>query len=1308
MKQTLAIARKELSATFGSPMALLFIGAFLVVTLFAFFWVEAFFARNIADVRPLFHWMPVLILFLVAALTMRQWSEEQRAGTLEVLLTLPVRRAHLVLGKFLAVMALVALALGLTLFLPITVSILGDLDWGPVVGGYVAALLMASAYAAIGLFVSSRTDNQIVSLIATVFVGGIFYLLGTTGVTGLVGDAIGEILRAMGTGSRFESIERGVIDLRDLVYYLSQTVIFLALNVASLDAKRWSRGAQTAAYRRQVVLTVVLVVANLVLLNVWLFPLGSLRADLTADQEYSLSPVTVDLVRNLQEPLLVRGYFSEKTHPLLAPLVPGIRDMLREYEIASGGRIQVEVVDPREDEELEVEANQVYGIRPSPFRMADRYESSVINSYFDILVRYGDQHVTLGFGDLIEVEPRAGGDLDVRLRNLEYDLTRAIKKVVYGFQSLDAVFDSIEEPIHLTALITPNTLPAGLEEVPGIVDKVAYELRAESGGKFTYEIVDPDAEGSPITRDVLVNSWGLYPIGLSLFAPESSSYYLHLVLQIGDEAQLLYPSGDLTEAEIRTELESALKRAAPGFLKTVGVWLPDLQPVQGTFGGMVPPISSWNMLLEQLRQTYTVKQVDLTSGRVPGDVDVLLVIAPQAMGDEERFAIDQYLMRGGSVLAVAGNYVLPAEQFPGGLSVEQTVDGLQEMLASYGVDIGAAMVLDPQNQPLPLQVERTVGGMRVIEVQELSYPYFVDVRDDGMAEESPIVSNLPAVTMHWASPLTLDEGKNEGREVTVLLESTEDSWLRSATDVQPDPDLYPLHGFPLEGDQQAWPLAVAIRGSFDSYFKDRASPFEAGQGVTETIDAPLGTVEVSPESARLVVIGCNEFIDDPILDMSRSLSADRYLHNLTFVQNAVDWSVEDEDLLTIRSGGTYARLLKPLEKGQQSLWEGLNYGVALLALVAIGGVWYLRRRSEEPMGLDVTGLESEREEPSGTEPPTSDLEPRTSKLEPRTLTILLAGLLVVQLVVAAVVLWPRPAVSGEGEALFAGLEASRVVGLTISDSGGETVELARRDGAWVLPAASDYPVLEDRVPPLLDKIVALDTDRMVTQTRGSHSRLKVAEDEFERLVELTLDDSTRIRLYIGSSPSFGATHVRADGQDEVYLTSELTAQDAGVEPTLWVERTYFSVPRDEVVALTLENANGRFRFIKSGEAWAMEGLAPDETLSDAAVQTLLSRATSVAMTRPLGKEEQDAYGMEEPAAVAVLESHSDEAGDMTYTLSVGAQDPEDNSFVVLSSESPYYVRVAEFSVQDLVEKARDDFLELPPTPTPEAEPTPTG
>jgi len=664
MKQALSITRKELNGYFGSPMALIFLGTFLAATLFSFFWVDTFFARGIADVRPLFRWMPVLMIFLVASLTMRQWSEEQRSGTLEILLTLPVSPIQLVVGKFLAVVALVSTALALTLFLPITVDILGNLDWGPVIGGYLASILLAAGYAAIGLTISSRTDNQIVALISTVLLCGLFYLVGSDGVTGFVGGTPAEILRSIGAGSRFESIERGVIDLRDLIYYLSLSLFFLTLNVASLDQKRWGTGEGTLAYRRSVALTAALIGLNLIALNTWLFPIRGLRLDLTAQREYSLSQPTRDLLDNLQEPLLIRGYFSERTHPLLAPLIPHISDLLQEYEIAAGGLVELEIIDPTQEPEKEAEANQTYNIRPIPFQVADRYEASVINSYFDILIRYGDQHVVINFQDLIEVQATRDGQLDVRLRNLEYDLTRSIKKVLYGFQSVDAVLATMNEPVRLTVFITPDTLPEWLVEAPETITKVAGDIQADSNGKFTFDMVNPDAPESFVNRQSLYEQYGLQPIAVSLFSDQS--YYLHMILQIGDQAQLLYPTGTLNEADVRMTIESALKRASTGFLKVVGLWTPPSQPTQDMFGQTQAPLSGWQTITEQLRQEYELRQLDLTQ-EVPADVDVLVVIAPQGLGDQERFNIDQYLMRGGAVVVAAGNYAISLDQYSGAL-----------------------------------------------------------------------------------------------------------------------------------------------------------------------------------------------------------------------------------------------------------------------------------------------------------------------------------------------------------------------------------------------------------------------------------------------------------------------------------------------------------------------------------------------------------------------------------------------------------------------------------------------------------------
>jgi ABC-2 type transport system permease protein len=939
-------------------MALIFIGAFLAVTLFVFFWGEAFFARGVADVRPLFSGMPVLLIFLIAALTMRQWSEEQRSGTMEMLLTMPVRSVKLVLGKFLAVMTLVAVALLLTLPLPITVSNLGNLDWGPVLGGYLAALLLAAAYAAIGLFVSALTDNQIVALIATILLGGSFYMIGSTSLTDLAGGAA-EILRAIGTGSRFDSIERGVIDLRDLIYYLSLAGIFLMLNAVALDRKRWSKGERTAAYRRGVRWTSILLAANLIFVNVWLYPLFGLRIDLTQQGQFSLSQPTKTLLSNLQEPLYIRAYLSEKTHPLLAPLIPEIRDMLKEYQIAANGKLTADVVDPISDPAIEAEANQTYGIRSTPLQITDKSGASLVNAYFDIVIRYGDQTATLNFRDLIEVTQNANSAPDVHLRNLEYDLTRSIKKVIYGFQSIDSVLSAMKEPVKLQIVVTPNSLPDDLKTTVTTMANVAGKIQATANGKFTYEIVNPDDPKSAITRQTLVNTYKLQPIPVSFFSDQT--YYLDILLTVDGKTQVLSVASDYSEASVKTAIESGLKRGSSGFLKVVGLWTPPPSPA-AQFGQQ--DISSWRLLQQQLGQNYTVMPMDLTTGQVPTNVDVLVVVAPQNMSDKERYAIDQYLMRGGAVIVAAGNFIIAPDQL-GGLGIQPTQSGLQDMLSFYGVQVDSKIVMDPQNEPFPVQVSRVVGGLPVREIQAVNFPFFADVRPAQMDRTSPIVSQLPFVTMNFVSPITLDPTKNANRTAITLLSSSARAWLRTSLDIQPNPQLYPDTNYLVEGTRQAYPLAISIQGSFDSFFKDKPSPFQADQQTPAASANPSGTpeppaapptfssIDQSPDTARLVVIGSAEFVDDTVLQISQNLTQDRYLANLQLMQNAVDWAVEDLDLLSIRSRGTLTHVLKQMDQNEQSTWEVANYVLTLLALAGLGLVWYYRRRNEEPMQLTM-------------------------------------------------------------------------------------------------------------------------------------------------------------------------------------------------------------------------------------------------------------------------------------------------------------------------------------------------------------------
>lgn len=938
MKQILALTRKELYGYFGSLLATIFLGAFLAAVLFVFFTIEGFFARGIADVRPMFQWMPVLLIFLLAALTMRQWSEEQRSGTLEVLLTLPVHPVKLVLGKFLAVMAMIVVALALTLPLPLMAAIIGNLDWGPVAGGYLAALLMACAYAAIGLYVSSKTDNSIVSLIVTVLLGGVFYLVGTSGVTNLFGGSVKEILWSLGTGSRFESIERGVIDLRDLMYYLSICALFLLFNVLSLDAKRQSR--QQKGYRRNALRTASLLTLNLVLLNVWLHPLQGLRLDLTAQKEYTISAASRGIISNLGEPLLLRAYISEQTHPLLAPLAPQVSDMFREYEIASGGKITAEVLDPLTDPEIEAEANQTYGIQPTPFQIQGRNEASIINSYFDILVRYGDQSVVLNFQDMIDVQQTTSG-VQVRFKNLEYSLTSAIKKAVYGFQSVDSVLASLTQPVQLTLYVTPATLPDTWAGVQELTAGVISGIQAGNPGKLDFLTVDPTAAGAVETANSLYEKYGISPLSTSFFSAET--YYFHMVLVNGDKFQVIYPPAEVSEASIRGEIESALKRTSSGFLKKVGLWVPPQTTTTNMFGQAESPISSYKYIQAQLAQQYEVVSVDLSSGEVPADVDSLVIIAPEGLGEIEYYAIDQFLMKGGSLVIASSDHRLASDPFTGMLSLEAVEGGIAPLLKAYGIDLTGSLVLDRQNAPFPVVVSRDVGGQTIQEIQAVDYPFFVDVRAAQMSSSNLITSGLPLVSMNWATPVVVDETASAGRSVETLASSSANAWLSTDNNIQPDYAVYPEVGFPIPAEMSAYPLAVAIQGSFASYFAGQAAP-EKTDG---TLPSPL---ESSPASARLVVLGSSGVVDDFAMQISARLTQDYYINNLQFVQNAVDWGLEDTDLLSIRSRGTAAHVLMSLSDQQKSRWEITTYVVSLLLLACVY-IYGQTRKREQPMRL---------------------------------------------------------------------------------------------------------------------------------------------------------------------------------------------------------------------------------------------------------------------------------------------------------------------------------------------------------------------
>jgi len=317
---------------------------------------------------------------------------------------------------------------------------------------------------------------------------------------------------------------------------------------------------------------------------------------------------------------------------------------------------------------------------------------------------------------------------------------------------------------------------------------------------------------------------------------------------------------------------------------------------------------------------------------------------------------------------------------------------------------------------------------------------------------------------------------------------------------------------------------------------------------------------------------------------------------------------------------------------------------------------------------------------------------------------ILAGVLVLQLVLVAWMFWPRKTTSAvAGQSLFPGVEADRIVKLILRDGQGGSVELARKPNGWVLPSADDFPCTPDKVSTLLTKLLALKTGRLVAQTSSSHKQLKVADATYERLIQFELSDGTSYKLFLGTSAGSQSSHMRVDGSNEVYVSQDLSYWDVGVYATAWIDSSYVSIPQDEVLSFRLENANGSLQFTRvSTDTWTLQGLGASERLDQDEVGSLLSRATSLSMSEPLGKQDKPEYSLDKPSAVVTLQTQGEQG--KTYTWSVGVKDESDSTYVVKSSESDYYVRVSEWAVKDLVEKARSGVLEQPPTPEPTAAP----
>ena len=425
MKNIKAIFKREFKSYFDSPVAYVFLVAFLVLIGFMTFGVAMFYERRQADLTPFFFWHPWVYLLLVPAATMGTWADERRNGTAELLLTLPVTLTEALVGKFLAAWAFMGAALALTFPLLLTVGYLGSPDWGTILCGYLGSFLLAGAASAIGVFASSISKSSVVGFVVSLALVFFLLLIGFDPVIGAVAawgvpTAITDAIAGCSLLTHFEALRRGVVDLADVGYYVGMIVFALAAAKTVTDGRR---GAGKGAVGL-VAIAAIAVAADVIL--------GALplRCDFTAESLYTLSKGSKAVLKQLDKDVTLKYYLSSSAAEMpmnLKTYANEVANLLKEYERASGGSLVVETYDPTPDSDAE-EWAQRYGIEPQ--QGANPFGAPI---YFGLVAVCGDKEETLGV-----LSPRTQS-------TLEYDVTRLVTRVAWPERPVVGVMTSLPD-----------------------------------------------------------------------------------------------------------------------------------------------------------------------------------------------------------------------------------------------------------------------------------------------------------------------------------------------------------------------------------------------------------------------------------------------------------------------------------------------------------------------------------------------------------------------------------------------------------------------------------------------------------------------------------------------------------------------------------------------------------------------------------------------------------------------------------------------------------------------------------------------
>ncbi len=393
------IIKKELNSYFNSPIA--YIILILFVGISGWFFAQDLFLGGQVDILGYVNLVPILFLLLIPGICMRLIAEERSRGTIEVIATLPLKDQDVILGKWLSAFILVAIGILVTLLFPLIASFLGNLDWGVVVASFIGLLLFALFFTSIGTFASSVAQTQIVAFVLGIFISFFFFIIGK--VLFIIPTGLVPLFNYLGIDSHLTNITRGILDSRDIIYFLSFSLLFI-YGAFHFYARIKERLLKTTQW---ILVLVIMVLANIILNRIFF------RFDLTQGNIYSLTPASAKILKGLPDNVVIKAYITSRLPFPYNTRAQYVTDLLNEYRQKSGGKIRFEHIDPVSREQM-MDAQRA-GIMPLQFTEVKQGELGVKQGFMGLLFLFEDKR---------EVIPVVED-----LSNLEYDITARIKKL---------------------------------------------------------------------------------------------------------------------------------------------------------------------------------------------------------------------------------------------------------------------------------------------------------------------------------------------------------------------------------------------------------------------------------------------------------------------------------------------------------------------------------------------------------------------------------------------------------------------------------------------------------------------------------------------------------------------------------------------------------------------------------------------------------------------------------------------------------------------------------------------------------------